>query len=133
MGIDPREGGWDTEEDELRIRWALSEARLLLKRYSGLREQLQVRDGGVVWSGRDGGVVGSGSDRGVVWSGREVVFPGSVARVQLPAAAGIEWQAVARGGDERSRIPLASGADGERCLCGRLRAANRGSFEEPVG
>jgi len=43
LGIDPREGGWQAEEDELRLRWALSEARALLKRYSGLREQLQER------------------------------------------------------------------------------------------
>jgi len=43
LGIDPNQGGWSAEEDEARAKWALAEARTLLKRYSGLREQLQER------------------------------------------------------------------------------------------
>jgi hypothetical protein len=40
-GVDPTQGGWQAEQDELRVRWAFSEARRLLQRYSGVREALQ--------------------------------------------------------------------------------------------
>ena len=43
LGIDVQEGGWSPEEDEKRVRWAYSEARKLLQRYSGVREALQER------------------------------------------------------------------------------------------
>ena len=41
LGVDVQQGGWRVDEDELRVRWAYAEARRLLQRYSGLREQLQ--------------------------------------------------------------------------------------------
>ncbi|KAL1526688.1 hypothetical protein AB1Y20_015390 [Prymnesium parvum] len=43
LGIDPNDGGWTREQDEERVKWALAEARALLKRYSGLREEIQER------------------------------------------------------------------------------------------
>jgi len=41
LGIDVQEGGWQPDADEERVRWAYSEARRLLKRFSGAREELQ--------------------------------------------------------------------------------------------
>ena len=41
--MDVLQGGWAAEEDEARVRWALSEARSLLARCSGVREALQGR------------------------------------------------------------------------------------------
>jgi len=43
LGVDVLQGGWDAnaEKDELRVRWAFSEAKRLLQRFSGMREQLQ--------------------------------------------------------------------------------------------
>lgn len=41
IGIDVEEGGWSSEEDDQRIRWAYSEARRLLQQYSGLRKELE--------------------------------------------------------------------------------------------
>ena len=43
LGVDVQDGGWSLEEDEERVRWAYSEARKLLQRYSGVREALQER------------------------------------------------------------------------------------------
>ena len=43
LGVDVQDGGWALEEDEERVRWAYSEARKLLQRYSGVREALQER------------------------------------------------------------------------------------------
>ena len=45
LAVDCQQGGWASgeEEDEARVRWAYAEARRLLQRYSGLREQLQER------------------------------------------------------------------------------------------
>ena len=43
LGVDVQDGGWDASEDEGRVRWAYSEARRLLQRYSGVREALQER------------------------------------------------------------------------------------------
>lgn len=43
LGVDVEQGGWSTEEDEQRVRWAYSEAKRLLQRYSGVREELQER------------------------------------------------------------------------------------------
>jgi hypothetical protein len=41
LGVDVQQGGWTREEDAERVRWAYSEAKRLLQRYSGLREKLQ--------------------------------------------------------------------------------------------
>ncbi|KAL3926320.1 MAG: hypothetical protein SGPRY_003350 [Prymnesium sp.] len=43
LGLDPDDGGWAMEDDEARVKWALAEARSILKRYSGLREEVQER------------------------------------------------------------------------------------------
>ena len=43
LGVDVQDGGWSVAEDEGRVRWAYSEARRLLQRYSGVREALQER------------------------------------------------------------------------------------------
>jgi len=43
LGIDPDQGGWTAADDEARVKWALAEARAILKRYSGVREQIQER------------------------------------------------------------------------------------------
>lgn len=41
LGVDVQQGDWTREEDVARARWAYSEAKRLLQRYSGLREKLQ--------------------------------------------------------------------------------------------
>ena len=40
-GVDVTQGGWADDEDDARLRWAYSEARRLLQRYSGVRTELQ--------------------------------------------------------------------------------------------
>jgi len=43
LGVDVAQGGWAADDDEERVRWAYAEARRLLQRYSGVREELQER------------------------------------------------------------------------------------------
>lgn len=40
LGVDVQQGGWAREEDEVRVRWAYTEARRLVSTYSGAREAL---------------------------------------------------------------------------------------------
>lgn len=41
VGLDVNQGGWSAEDDEGRLRWAYAEAKKLLRKYSGVREELQ--------------------------------------------------------------------------------------------
>lgn len=43
LGVDVQQGGWAADSDDARVRWAYSEAKRLLSRYSGVREVLQER------------------------------------------------------------------------------------------
>jgi len=43
LGVDVEAGGWTSDEDESRVRWAYAEARRLIQRFSGLRAKLQER------------------------------------------------------------------------------------------